>query len=84
MSNASYTGGSGDNDSGAQENPLAVWLRNVPTWLDEDRSETVGIFLYLKTNNFLVVFTPRLENGLMWTKTNRIVSRISRTAPGLE
>ena len=26
-----------DNDHGALENPYAVWLRNVPTWLDEDR-----------------------------------------------
>ena len=39
MSHALHNGGSGDNngDNGAQENPLAVWLRNVPTWLDEER-----------------------------------------------
>lgn len=38
MSHALHSGGSGDNnsDNGAQENPLAVWLRNVPTWLDEE------------------------------------------------
>ena len=34
MSQGIYTG-AGDSDSGAQENPLAVWLRNVPTWLDQ-------------------------------------------------
>ena len=34
MSQGVYTG-AGDSDSGAQENPLAVWLRNVPTWLDQ-------------------------------------------------
>ena len=26
-----------DYEGGMQENQLAVWLRNVPTWLDEDR-----------------------------------------------
>ena len=28
---------SSDTEHGALENPYAVWLRNVPTWLDEDR-----------------------------------------------
>lgn len=37
MSQALSPVGPGEYDTNAQENPFAVWLRNVPTWLDEDR-----------------------------------------------
>ena len=36
MSHVSLSSGP-DTEHGALENPYAVWLRNVPTWLDEDR-----------------------------------------------
>jgi len=37
MSIVSGCGHAGENDSGMQENQFAVWIRNVPTWLDEER-----------------------------------------------
>ena len=37
MSQALLSSGPGEYESEAQENPFAVWLRNVPTWLDEER-----------------------------------------------
>jgi len=37
MSIVSGNGQAGDYEIGMQENQLAVWLRNVPTWLDELR-----------------------------------------------
>ena len=37
MSIVSGFGQAGDHDSGMQENQFAVWIRNVPTWLDEER-----------------------------------------------
>ena len=37
MSNVPQAGGPGESDNGAQENPLAVWLRNVPTWLVDEQ-----------------------------------------------
>ena len=37
MSQALSPVGPGEYDTNAQENPFAVWLRNVPTWLDEER-----------------------------------------------
>jgi len=37
MSIVSGFGQAGENDSGMQENQFAVWIRNVPTWLDEER-----------------------------------------------
>lgn len=36
MSTAPQAVAQGEHDHGAQENPFAVWLRNVPTWLDEE------------------------------------------------
>ena len=36
-----------DTDYGALENPYAVWLRNVPTWLDEDRWLNKNLFSLL-------------------------------------
>jgi hypothetical protein len=37
MSIVSGFGQAGDHESGMQENQFAVWIRNVPTWLDEER-----------------------------------------------
>eukprot|EP00092_Neocalanus_flemingeri_P040368 GFUD01043966.1.p1 GENE.GFUD01043966.1~~GFUD01043966.1.p1 ORF type:complete len:1978 (-),score=498.59 GFUD01043966.1:399-6332(-) len=37
MSIVSGFGQAGENESGMQENQFAVWIRNVPTWLDEER-----------------------------------------------
>ena len=81
MSTASHGGGPADQDSGAQENPFAVWLRNVPTWLDEERFYHKLAFYTLIM--FFLVFTPRLENGPKWTRTNLTVLRTSKTALGL-
>ena len=37
MSHGYNATGASEYDAGANENPYAVWIRNVPTWLDEDR-----------------------------------------------
>ena len=50
MSHGYNATGASEYDAGANENPYAVWIRNVPTWLDEDRS-VYEIVLVLQLNS---------------------------------
>ena len=63
MSHSFNATGASEYDAGANENPYAVWIRNVPTWVDEDRSVA-----YIFEDNVGIVFsgfTRKSANGTM-------------------
>ena len=83
-----------ENECERSENPLAVWLRNVPVWLTEERRWAIGHQLILKwwcfdrVGRWLLFcqpgFTMRSNLGRTVTQATRTGSRTNKIIPGLE
>ena len=78
-----------ENECERNENPLAVWLRNVPVWLTEERRcffspDSHTFSSPAQWELFKSGFTMRSNPGLTVTPATLTGSGTSRTTPGLE